>query len=90
MPKVHNLHHGTAPADAIYVGRGSPWGNPYVVGVHAPRGKCIDLFVENILPTLDVSELKGKDLVCYCKPKACHADHILAKANPPEVDDFYL
>lgn len=26
-------------------------------------------------------ELKGKDLVCYCAPKPCHADVLLRIAN---------
>lgn len=29
MPKLYNKHHGDAPADAVYIGRGSPWGNMY-------------------------------------------------------------
>lgn len=34
-----------------------------------------------VLPTLDVSALRGKDLICFCKPKRCHCDPILIKAN---------
>jgi hypothetical protein len=30
------------------------------------------------LPTLDLSLLRGRDLVCYCKPYRCHGDSILA------------
>ena len=26
-------------------------------------------------------ELAGKDLVCYCAPKACHGDVLLEAAN---------
>jgi DNA polymerase I-like protein with 3'-5' exonuclease and polymerase domains len=43
-----------------------------------------DKFEKLILPTLDVSDLKGKDLVCFCKPKRCHCDAILLKANKEE------
>jgi hypothetical protein len=28
-----------------------------------------------------LGELKGKDLVCYCAPKACHGDILLRLAN---------
>lgn len=28
-----------------------------------------------------LSELKGKDLVCWCAPKPCHADILLEIAN---------
>lgn len=81
VPKVHNKYHNTAPKTAVYVGRGSPWGNPYQIGKDGTRDDVIRLFKENILPTLDVTALKGKDLICFCKPKACHADLLLEKAN---------
>ncbi len=81
MPRVHNLHHKTAPPDAVYCGRGSPWGNPFPIGPGADRDAVCDRFEAEILPALDVSHLKGKDLVCFCKPKRCHCDAILIKAN---------
>ncbi|GAG87489.1 unnamed protein product, partial [marine sediment metagenome] len=31
---------------------------------------------------LDPTELKGKDLVCWCAPLPCHADVLLELANP--------
>jgi hypothetical protein len=80
-PKVHNVYHRTAPKDAVHVGRGSFWGNPFVIGKHGTRDEVIDRFCKEILPDLDVSYLKGKDLICYCKPKRCHADYLLQKAN---------
>lgn len=80
-PKVHNKHHNTAPADAVYVGRGSQWGNPYVIGKHGDRARVIELYEKFVLPHLDVSALKGKHLVCFCKPAACHGDLLLRKAN---------
>ncbi len=45
------------------------------------RDDVCDLFEERILPGLDVSALRGKDLICFCKPKRCHGDSILEKAN---------
>ena len=30
-------------------------------------------------------ELKGKDLVCWCAPKSCHADILLEIANAREL-----
>jgi hypothetical protein len=29
-----------------------------------------------------LSELRGKDLICWCAPEACHADVLLELANP--------
>lgn len=79
MPVVYNKRRNDPPG-AIYVGRGSPWGNPFVIGQHGTRAQVIERFRCEILPTLDVSKLRGRDLVCFCKPLACHADLLLAKA----------
>lgn len=91
MPRVYNKHHGDAPADAVYVGRPTKWGNPYshlpgTMGLSkvATREEAIRLFEEGITKELReaiIQELRGKDLVCWCAPKACHADVLLRLAN---------
>lgn len=81
-PRVLNKHKDRIPPDAVFCGRGSPYGNPYVIGKHGNRDQCCDKFEEKVLPKLDVKELRGKDLICFCKPKRCHCDPILLKANP--------
>jgi len=81
MPKVYNRHHGDAPRDAVYCGRGSRYGNPFRIGRDGTRDDVCDRFEREILPKLDVSNLRGRDLVCFCKPLRCHCDAILAKAN---------
>lgn len=78
MTRVYNKKHYNAPSEAVYIGRGSPWGNPYIIGVHGTRDEVCDLFEENILPTLDIEPLRGKDLICFCYPKRCHGDSIIA------------
>lgn len=83
-PKVHNKYHNTAGKDAVYIGRGSPYGNPYVIGRDGDRDDVCNKFETNILPSLDVKALKGKDLICFCAPKRCHGDAILKKANDGE------
>ena len=81
MPKVYNRHHRNAPPGAVYCGRGSKYGNPFVIGIHGSRDEVCNRFEREILPNLDVSNLRGRDLVCFCKPLRCHCDAILAKAN---------
>lgn len=76
MPELYNKLKW-APAGAKYIGRGSPWGNPYIIGEHGTREQCIKLFAEEILPDLDLEELVGCDLVCFCWPKPCHGQVIL-------------
>jgi hypothetical protein len=78
------------PINAIYVGRPTKWGNPYKVGTghHTPE-QTVRLYRRDLLAgslpfTIDDvrRELKGQDLICWCKPDApCHADVLLAMAN---------
>lgn len=81
MPRVINKKREGIPIGAVYCGRGSPYGNPYIMKSEVYRDYVCDMFEKNILPTLDVSKLRGKDLVCFCAPKRCHCDVILRKAN---------
>lgn len=82
LPRVLNKHTDEIDWDnAAYCGRGSPYGNPFIIGVHGTRDEVCDLFEERILPNLNVEPLRGVDLVCFCKPKRCHCDSILRKAN---------
>lgn len=65
-------------AAGTYIGRGSPWGNPYRVGVNAEsREDAIRQYAINVLPWLDLTPLLGVDLICSCTPKPCHGEPIL-------------
>lgn len=88
IPRLYNRHHGNAPPEAVYIGRGSPYGNPYTLEDCNSREESCILFEQTILPHLDVGALKGKDLVCFCAPARCHGDSILRKANPDIVFTF--
>jgi hypothetical protein len=85
MPKVYNKRDPNCPADAIYVGRPTKWGNPFSIGRHGSREYVVDAFrhwfmVNNSL-RVHIHELRGKDLICWCAPKSCHADVLLELAN---------
>lgn len=86
MRRVHNKRAGTAPADAVYIGRGSPWGNPFVIGQHGDRDEVCDKFEQFSLPALDLAPLRGKDLVCWCKPARCHGDSILRALTTKDTE----
>ncbi len=86
MPKVLNKYRDDIPQDAVYIGRPSKWGNPFYVNTTRPREEAIKLYREWLShqPKLRAdakSELKGKDLVCFCAPAACHGDVLLEIAN---------
>lgn len=85
--KVYNLRRDkNIPLDAVYVGRGTKWGNPYIRGRDGTKEQVIEKFKHFVLPDLDVRELKGKSLICFCAPSACHADLILKKANGGKIE----
>jgi hypothetical protein len=88
MPKVYNQKNNDFPRDAIYVGRPSYWGNPFVIGKDGTREEVLEIF-EAWFKTSNkmqhIIELKGKDLVCHCSPLPCHADLLLKWANDASV-----
>ncbi len=67
----------------VYIGRGSIWGNPFVMGKDGTRDEVVAKYrwYFEHSPSLRsrVHELQGKRLGCFCKPAACHGD-VLAEA----------
>lgn len=82
MCKVKNRRNDNA---GEYIGRGSKWGNPFRIGPDGTREDVIAKYAAwlrrqpQLLRCID--ELRGKDLVCYCAPLACHGDLLLYLAN---------
>jgi len=88
MPKVLNKRIDKIPHEAIYVGRPSKWGNPFIMRVYTESQyrEAVSYFrsyaIERLLTEPDwLKELRGRDLVCWCTPKPCHADVLLELAN---------
>lgn len=73
------------PAGAVYVGRPTPWGNPY----RPAEDPDMRLYREHldrelVAERLVLSELRGRDLACWCRQgAACHADVLIELANQP-------
>lgn len=72
--------HCNDPHD-VYIGRPSKWGNPFVVGVDGDRDEVIAkhadwIYTQPKLLAAIKTELKGKRLGCWCRPKkkSCHGD----------------
>ena len=73
------------------------FGNPVMKGfacrvcgeTHTDSGStlvCYSVYLQNRLATdpvfrARVAELKGRTLVCFCKPKPCHGDILAAAAE---------
>lgn len=82
------------PENAVYVGRPTRWGNPFETAQEfrdwiehrVPVGCGLPDFTR-LAPLRDwieshISELRGRDLACWCAPgRRCHADVLLELAN---------
>ena len=88
-PRVYSKRQGDPqpPAGAVYVGRPSIYGNPFPIGRDG-RDACVARYEEWLyqpaqahLRERAIDELRGRDLVCWCAPLACHADVLLALVN---------
>lgn len=71
----------------VYIGRGTKWGNPYVIGIDGDRDEVIRRYQYDFdkgylkFSKDEVLQLRGKVLGCHCKPAACHGDVIAAYLN---------
>ncbi len=82
-PRRHNTRVVNIRKEAcdVFIGRPSPFGNPYAAGWAGDRPTVIAMYRRWILtqPYLlaRLHELRGKRLGCFCKPKACHGDVLI-------------
>ena len=87
MPKVYSRRAGPLPDGAVYVGRPTKWGNPFLfpTGFCPTREDAVEAYLTHLTVglgrELPLEELRGKDLVCWCAPLRCHADVLLELAN---------
>ena len=69
----------------VYIGRGSKWGNKFVIGKDGDREEVVRKYKEWLLQNKELlgslHELKDKVLGCFCKPKACHGDVLVELVN---------
>lgn len=77
----------------IYIGRSSKWGNPFKIGIDGNRLEVIEKYekyIRNNKKLLeDLSELEGKTLGCYCKPKLCHGDVLIKLIEEKKINIFF-
>ena len=79
--------------DTIYIGRGSKWGNPFVIGPDGNRADVIEKYrtwAEYKMMTESgwLDNLQGRDgLVCYCAPLPCHGDVLMELLGEKQNDN---
>lgn len=90
-PRVYNRKTEKPPKGAIYIGRPTIWGNPYVIGRDGTREQVVDWHRKKVLADktfqqLIREKLKGKNLVCFCDTtkELCHGLIYLEIANKEE------
>lgn len=75
---VLNKYKDIIPNDAVYIGRGSKWGNPFIIGKDGTRDEVVEKYCRWICNNSsllnDIEELRGKSLICFCAPLLCHGD----------------
>lgn len=81
--KTSVVNIDTEPCD-YYIGRPSPFGNPFRITRATSREEAVSQFRQYFLNRLEdpkfvrsVEMLRGKKLGCHCKPLACHGDVIV-------------
>mgnify|MGYP001558586200 FL=1 len=71
--------------DGVWVDRRSPYGNPHRIGRDGTRAEGIAKYRRWFIAHIQrdpefkagVLALRGKTLICWCAPLACHADVIV-------------
>ncbi len=87
LPRILNKHIHGIPAGAVYIGRGSPWGNPFIIGRDGDRKDVVakyDAWIDtqpHLLARLP--DLRHRQLVCFCAPSLCHGNPLRRRANAP-------
>ncbi len=84
---VLNKSRSGIPVGAVYIGRGSKWGNPFVIPRDGNRDEVCEKHEAMLASQIDsgtitikeLAALDGKDLVCFCAPLRCHG-HTLERA----------
>lgn len=74
-----NVAHCKVHSDCLYIGRGSPYGNPFPMSDEGMRDAVVAAFREWLagqpeLLRLARKALPGQVLGCFCAPRSCHGD----------------
>jgi len=85
---VLNKYKSGIPAGAVYIGRGSKWGNRFVIGRDGDRDEVCDKYASDMEARIargevsleELAALDGRDKVCFCAPHRCHGDYLEQKA----------
>lgn len=91
FPRVLNANIDDIPPSAVWVDRRSPYGNIFKLGIDGDVEQVKMLYIQYLIDNPELvadirQNLKGRDLVCHCAPRPCHAELILTIANNPDFN----
>ena len=80
------IHRREMREGDVYIGRGGPWGNPFRIGQDGSRADVIHKHKQWLWEQLQRDEalraallaLDSKRLACWCAPRPCHGDTLIA------------
>jgi len=83
----HHFHGKRLPEPFVYIGRGSPLGNPFTVAEHGAES-ALALYRRWLWDRIRASDRRVLEalrritprhhLVCSCAPRPCHGDVVVA------------
>lgn len=80
----HEVEAGRLPANTVFVGPGSQWENPFVIGRDGDRDEVCDRYEYMLacepMALESIDRLKGMNLLCHDAPYRSHADTLLKLA----------
>jgi hypothetical protein len=69
------------PDNTVIITRPGKWGNPFTLANSGGVDPVLRFACE-VVPLLDLSPLRGKNLACFCRlDQTCHGDILLEAAN---------
>lgn len=87
------IHRRDAQPGDVFIDRETIWGNPYVIGRDGTRKECIAKYRKMLTTNRElmaqIETLRGKRLVCWCKPDACHGDVLVDLLETNSLDKFF-
>jgi hypothetical protein len=86
------LAHVNDGVEGVYIGRPSRWGNPFVIGKDGTRAEVIEKYRQHVLSSPELlaglESLRGKTLLCFCKPLPCHGDVLIELVETPTLESL--
>ena len=86
---IKNYSIKNIPNKCVRIDRATIFGNPFKIGEHGSRDEVIERYKRYFLKRIKydsdfrkaVKKLKGKVLLCWCRPLPCHGDVIAEWLN---------